>query len=158
MLSWLAFGDVNEPVRGMEELRAEGWPTPPFAITFISFHSMVALGMLFIFVTGVGLLLLFRKRLDTTRWYLKIVPWLIPFPLLATQLGWILAEIGRQPWVVYRLMKTADAYSSNVTCGEVLASIIMFSLIYLALGTVYVYLLIRMIKRGPDEPLVEEAR
>ena len=149
LLSWLAFGDADAPIMGMEDLQKAGHPTPPFVITFVSFHTMVGLGMIFIALTGWGALLLGRKKLFEARWYLKLLPWVIPLPLLACQLGWIVAEVGRQPWVVYRVLKTADAYSFNVTGAEVLASIIMFGLIYLFLGVLYLYVLIRLARRGP---------
>ena len=149
MLSWLAFGDIDAYVAGLEDLRRDGRPTPPFAITFISFHTMVGLGMLFIVLTALGVFLMLRKRLFETRAYLKVLVWAIPLPLLACQLGWIVAEVGRQPWVVYRILKTEDAYSFNVTGGEVLFSIIMFGLIYLLLGVLYVFTMVRIVKRGP---------
>jgi cytochrome d ubiquinol oxidase subunit I len=83
--------------------------------------------------------------------------WMIPLPLIAIQFGWIVAEVGRQPWVVYRILKTADAYSTNLAAGEVLFSLIMFSLIYLLLGSLFVYLLVREIKAGPKPIQIKEA-
>jgi cytochrome d ubiquinol oxidase subunit I len=111
---------------------------------------MVGLGMLFIGVTGLGVFLLFRKRLYDAKWYLRLLPWCIPLPLLACQLGWVTAEVGRQPWVVYRLLRTQDAFSTNVTGTEVLFSILMFGFIYLLLGTLYVFLLVRQVRHGPE--------
>jgi cytochrome d ubiquinol oxidase subunit I len=152
LLSWLAFGDVDAHVEGIKDLQAESIPTPPFAISFASFHTMVGLGMIFIAVTALGGLLLVSGRLERSRWYLRALPWLIPLPLLACQFGWLLAELGRQPWVVYGIQKTADAYSGNVTGGEVLFSLLLFAASYLALGGLYVFLLVRRIRQGP-EPL-----
>jgi cytochrome d ubiquinol oxidase subunit I len=119
---------------------------------------MVALGMLFVLVMGIGVLLALIKKLEQARWYLKILPWLIPLPLLACELGWIVAEMGRQPWVVYHVLKTADAYSFNVSAGEVLFSIILFSVIYVILGALYLFLLLRKVKAGPEEPSAKEAK
>ena len=150
ILSWLAYGDVDAHIDGVQDLREAGHPTPPLLPTFLAFHAMVGLGLLFIALTGYGVFVLWRGRLYDRRWYLRILVWSIPLPLLACQLGWIVAEVGRQPWVVYRILKTADAYSANVTGGEVLASIIMFSLIYLALGGLYLFALIRKIRHGPE--------
>ncbi len=158
MLSWMAFGDVNAHVPGIEDLQAAGHPTPPFVLTFISFHTMVALGMFFITVMALGVFLLYRKKLYETRWYLKLLLWSIPLPLLACELGWITAEVGRQPWVVYRILKTADAFSTNVKGGEILFSIIMFGLIYLALGALYVYIMAREVKHGPTTLPAKAAR
>jgi cytochrome d ubiquinol oxidase subunit I len=149
MLSYLAYGSAEAFVPGMADLQAAGYPTPPFVATFVSFHTMVGLGMYFIGFMALGTLLLMKKRLYETRWYLKLLLWSIPLPLLACQFGWIVAEVGRQPWVVYRVLKTADAFSTNVSGGEILFSIIMFSLIYLVLGILYIFILARIVKRGP---------
>lgn len=158
LLSLMASGDVDARVEGIEDLRAAGHPTPPFVLTFISFHTMVGLGMFFIGMTTLGVFLLYRKKLYDTRWYLKLLLWSIPLPLLACQLGWIVAEVGRQPWVVYRILKTADAYSANVAGGEILFSIIMFGLIYLVLGALYIFILARKVKHGPQMLPTKEAR
>jgi cytochrome bd ubiquinol oxidase subunit I len=155
MLSWLATGHVDGYVEGVRNLQEDGWPTPPFATCFLSFHAMVTLGLFFITSTAFGLLLLWRKRLFETRWYLKLLVWSIPLPLAACELGWIVAEVGRQPWVVYRLLKTADAYSTNVGAGEILFSIIMFGLIYLLLGSLYVFILAKTVRKGPEPAAVE---
>jgi cytochrome d ubiquinol oxidase subunit I len=152
LLSWLAFGDIDAPVEGIEDLNRDGWPTPPMVTTFLSFHGMVALGLVFIATTGFGVLLLLRGKLFASRWFLRLLMWLIPLPLVACQLGWIVAEVGRQPWVVYRELKTAEAFSTNVSGGEVLFSLVAFGLVYLALGTLYVFILVRKVKHGPEPP------
>lgn len=158
LTSFLLGGSADTVVEGINDLNAAGHPTPPLGITFFSYHWMVILGLLFMAATGFGVLLLILKRLHTARWYHAILPWLIPLPLLACELGWIVAEVGRQPWVVYRILKTADAYSFNVSGGEILTSIILFSLIYLLLGAVYVFLLTRKIKAGPAPLKPEEVQ
>jgi len=158
LLSWMAFGSVDAPVEGIKDLHEDGWPTPPMVPTFLSFHTMVGLGMLFIALTGLGVLLLLRNTLDANRWFLRLLVWVIPLPLVACQLGWIVAEVGRQPWVVYRVLKTADAFSTNVSGAEVLFSLVAFGLIYLALGALYVFVLVKKIKHGPEPPAAEEAR
>ena len=76
--------------------------------------------------------------------------WSIPLPLFACQLGWIAAEVGRQPWIVYKLMKTKDAFSATLSGGEVLFSLILFAIIYFALGVLYLFLLTREINHGPE--------
>ncbi|MBN2021795.1 MAG: cytochrome ubiquinol oxidase subunit I [Pirellulales bacterium] len=148
LLSVLAHGDADAFVPGMEDLRAAGRPTPPFALTFLSFHAMVGLGTLFIAMTGLGVLLALLGRLRRARWFLWALVLAIPLPLIACQLGWITAEVGRQPWVVYRVLRTDQALSANVAGGEVLFSIILFSAIYLLLGALYVFLVVKKIKRG----------
>jgi cytochrome d ubiquinol oxidase subunit I len=157
LLSWLAFGDVDARVPGIEDLRQQGWPTPPMVATFLSFHSMVGLGMLFIALTAFGVWLLVRGKLYGSTWFLRLLVWSIPLPLVACELGWIVAEVGRQPWVVYRVLKTADAFSTNVSGAEVLFSIVIFGLIYLALGALYVFILVRKVNQGPEPPAQEEA-
>jgi cytochrome d ubiquinol oxidase subunit I len=156
VLSLMAFGDMDAHVQGIEDLRKEGHPTPPFVATFVSFHTMVGLGTLFIALMALGVLLLWRRKLFETRWYLRLLPCVIPLPLLACQFGWIAAEVGRQPWVVYRVLKTQDAASSNVIASEVLFSIILFSLVYLTLGALYVFILVKVAKRGPEPVAAKE--
>jgi cytochrome d ubiquinol oxidase subunit I len=156
MLSLMAFGDIDAPVRGIEDLEKEGWPTPPMVPVFISFHTMVALGLMFITLTAWGVFLMMRGKLSGSRLYLRLLLWSIPLPLLACELGWIVAEVGRQPWVVYRVLKTADAFSTNVSGGEVLFSIIAFGLIYLALGALYLLILAKKVRHGPEPQSLEE--
>jgi cytochrome bd ubiquinol oxidase subunit I len=148
LLSWLAFGDVNAPIKGLNEFPAD--EIPPLWLTFVSFHNMVLLGVYFIGVMAFAAFRLYRGTLWSGRRFLKLLLWSIPLPLIACQLGWIAAEVGRQPWAVYRLLKTSDAVSFTVGSGEILFSIILFTAIYLCLGALYLFLLIRKVKHGPD--------
>ena len=154
VLSWFAHGDTEAYVEGLNDFPPG--ETPPFWITFVSFHSMVALGQYFIVVTLVGAFLLYRKKLWEQRWYLKLLVLSIPLPIIACELGWIAAEVGRQPWVVYRILRTVDAVSLTVSAGEILFSIILFGLIYVFLGALYVYLVVREVKRGPEAVSIKE--
>ncbi len=154
LLSWLAFGDVNAPIKGINEFPEN--ERPPLFLTFVSFHNMVILGLYFIAIMAWGTYLLYRQTLWQNDFFLKILIWSIPLPLIACQLGWIAAEVGRQPWIVYRLLRTADAHSLAVTAGEVLFSTILFSLVYILLGSLYVYLLVREIKHGTHSTLGKE--
>ena len=117
---------------------------------------MVGLGSYFIGVMLLGVFLLYRKKLWDQRLFLKLLLFSIPLPIIAIQLGWIAAEVGRQPWVVYRIMKTADAASITVTAGEILFSIILFGLIYLFLGDLYLFLFVREVKHGPESEVTTE--
>ena len=148
LLSWMAFGDVNAQIKGINEFPVEN--IPPLWFTFVSFHNMVVLGMYFIVLTFYAWLQLRRKKLFTTRWLLKLFVWSIPLPLAACQLGWITAEVGRQPWIVYGLLRTSEAYSATVTAGEVGFSIILFGTIYVLLGVLYISLLVREVNHGPQ--------
>jgi cytochrome d ubiquinol oxidase subunit I len=149
LLSLLAFGDTGVRVRGLEEFPAD--EIPPVWLTFISFRTMVALGMFFIVLGAYGVWRLWRGNLLESRRLLWLLVVSAPLPLAACQLGWIVAEVGRQPWIVYKLMRTADAFSTNLTAGEVLASLVLFSLIYLALLALYLWLLARILRRAAAE-------
>jgi cytochrome d ubiquinol oxidase subunit I len=107
----------------------------------------------------VGVFLLWRGRLETSRFWLTLMLYSIPLPTLAIQLGWITAEVGRQPWIVYGVLRTRDAVSGVVSAPAVAFSIVLFSVIYLALGALWLYLLRKEILHGPageglaaDEP------
>ena len=156
LLSFLTYNDVNATVKGLNEFPQSEWP--PLFLTFTSYHGMIALGMLFILIMGLSVFFLYRKSLYEKKFLLKILLWAIPLPLLACQLGWIAAEVGRQPWIVYKLMKTADAASVNVSAGEILFSIILFGIIYILLGSVFVFMLVRKIKAGPEPLKIKEVK
>lgn len=147
MLSWMTHGEVDSTIKGFNDFPED--ERPPLLLTFASFHTMVGLGVYFVFIMLLSAVMLYRKTLWDSPWLLKILVWSLPLPWVANQVGWIAAEVGRQPWIVYGLLKTKDAYSVTVSAGEVLFSIIMFGLIYLLLGALYIYLLIRSVKRGP---------
>ena len=148
LLSWMAFGDVHAPVKGINEFPPEN--IPPLWLTFVSFHNMVLLGLYFIAAMGWGMLLLVRGKLWERRRYLTLLVWSLPLPVVACQLGWMAAEVGRQPWIVYGLLRTADGVSHGVPAGDILATIILFSLVYLALGALWLFLLVREVKHGPE--------
>lgn len=149
LLSWIAFGNFNAEVKGLNEFPKDEWP--PIGISFTSFHLMVALGGVFILLSALGLLLLYRGQLFENRWYLKILMYCIPLPIIANELGWIAAEVGRQPWIVYNLMKTADGVSITVPPVQILISIVMFCMIYSVLLAAWIFLLKKKIQAGPPE-------
>ncbi len=148
LLSWLAHGNTEAYVKGLNDFPPD--EIPPFWLTFVSFHSMVALGGLFILTTLLGTYFAYKNTLWDKKWFLKLLLYTLPLPVIACQLGWITAEVGRQPWVVYKVLKTADAISLTVSAGETLFSIIMFTLIYIFLGILYVFLMAREVKHGPE--------
>ena len=144
----------QDEILGMNAFPSEN--LPPFALTFISFHLMVALGSAFILLMGLAVLMLRNGRLFKMEWLLKIFVWTTPLPLIAIQLGWISAEVGRQPWIIYNVMRTSDAYSTVVSSGEIIFSIVMFGSIYLLLGGAYLYFLLKKIRKGPKGIQIEE--
>ena len=144
MLSMLAYHDPSATVKGLKE-----WPEeerPPVALTFWSFRLMVGLGFLFAALSL--LVFLKRKSPESSPWLLRLLPWVIPLPYLACELGWIVAEVGRQPWIVYGLMKTSQAVSP-VAPIQVAVSLAAFVLVYTLLGLVDFYLLFKYARKGP---------
>jgi cytochrome bd ubiquinol oxidase subunit I len=153
MLSYLAYHDGNAEVKGLKEFSME--MRPPVLATFLSFRSMAALGMLFMLLSLIAWLIARRDALESYPLFLKIMLYMIPLPYLANQIGWIVAEVGRQPWIVYGLLKTSDAVSKAITPEQVIASLAGFTLLYGFLAIVDIYLLTTTAKRGPaDEAIV----
>ncbi|MFT9850137.1 cytochrome ubiquinol oxidase subunit I [Aneurinibacillus sp. REN35] len=163
LLSYLAYGEFSGKVEGMNALQekmvqqyGEGNYIPPVKTTFWSFRIMAGTGGVLVLLSLLGLLFTWRDKITTSTRYLK---WLVPaifLPYIGNSFGWIMSEIGRQPWVVNGLMLTADGVSPNVSAGQILFSLIAFSLIYTALAVVMVYLFIRVIKQGPHEKPQED--
>ena len=147
LLSFLAFGNFEAPVKGLEEFPVADWP--PVAATFLAYHNMVVLGTVMLLVMLGGAFVWWRGRLETSRTWLWAAVIASPAPLIAVQLGWATAEMGRQPWIVYGLMRTSDATSPIVSAPEILASIIILALLYTVLGALWLFLLRREIIRGP---------
>ncbi|MFH1810925.1 MAG: cytochrome ubiquinol oxidase subunit I [Pseudomonadota bacterium] len=150
MLSFLVHGDTQAPVTGLEAFAPED--RPPVNVVFQTYHAMVALGMALIGLSGLGLLLLWRGRLYRQPWLLRILVLGVILPQAANQLGWASAEIGRQPWIVYGLLRTSDGLSRVVSAGQVLWSLISFGAIYLLLLAAFFFLLDQKIKHGPEHP------
>lgn len=155
LLSWMTFGDVNARVQGIDEFPAD--EIPPLWITFVSFHNMVVLGMYFIGVTFLGLFFLYKKSLFEQNWLLKIFIISIPLPVAACEFGWVAAEVGRQPWIVYGLLKTRDAVSVTVAPWEILLSMILICSIYAALLYFWIRIVLKVVNKGPEMVIKEEA-
>ncbi len=145
--SILAFGDPNAEVKGLRDHPPTDWP--PLAITFSTFHVMVAIGGLMLLIGLLGLWLLWRGKLEEARWWQRLAFWSIPLPMVAIQLGWMTAEVGRQPWIVQGLMRTRDAVSKVVSGPELVFSIVLFTFIYIVLGALWLFLLWREVLHGP---------
>jgi len=157
LLSYLTHNKFSGKVTGMNELQAQyeqkygqGNYIPPVRTTFWSFRIMVGAGMLMILFSLYGFYLSIRKKIVQARpWFLWSLLWGIALPHIANIAGWMMTEVGRQPWTVFGYMRTEDSLSPGVTAGEVLFSLISFSAIYLTLAVVMVYLFVRVIKKGP---------
>jgi len=147
LLSWMAFGDIQAHVQGINEFPPQN--RPPLWLTFVSFHNMVILGVYFIVIMAVAALRMYQGRIWEDRWLLRLLVWSVPLPVVACELGWTAAEVGRQPWIVYRLLRTAEAHSATVTAAEVGFSLLLFGAIYLLLGALWLYL---MVKKATSDP------
>ena len=147
LLSLLTHGDVNATIAGLTAFAKDLWP--PVAITFLAYHNMVVLGTIMLLVMALGAFLWWRGRLDRSPKWLWLAVIATPAPLLAVELGWATAEVGRQPWIVTGLMKTADGVSPNVGTFDVAVSLVMFVGIYVVLAALWLYLLRRVLMAGP---------
>jgi cytochrome d ubiquinol oxidase subunit I len=150
MLSWLTYGDAGRRVTGLDAFVPAD--RPPVRASFFSYHAMVGLGIAFLALSFVALVLRGRNTLFGRRWLMWVFVFAVIGPYLANQLGWMAAEVGRQPWVVYGLLRTTDGVSQVVPAGQVLASIVIFGVVYLMLFAVWVFVLHNKIAHGPDEP------
>lgn len=147
LLSTMMAGDPTAPIPGVKAFPPGD--LPPLNATFQSFHFMVAIGTMMAALVACGLALLPKGRLFRTRWLLWIFVGGVVAPQIANQLGWATAEIGRQPWIVYRVMRTADGLSPVVGSPQVLFSLVLFTLVYLLLFVLFLFLLNEKIQHGP---------
>ncbi len=153
MLSFLVYDDFDRPVQGLDTIPPED--QPPVTVPFLSYHVMVGLGFSFIGLTTLAAFMLWRRKLFEQRWLLWVFVLAVVGPYVANQAGWVAAETGRQPWVVYGLLRTRDAASPAVRGDEVLASLVMFSLAYLALFALWLYVINEKVRHGPP-PVPDE--
>ncbi len=151
MMSFLAFGEGQAEVKGLKEFPAD--LRPPVMATFLSFRTMIVFGLLFLVLSVIAVVISRRDRLESSPAFLRIMFYALPLPYIAAQLGWIVAEVGRQPWIVYGVLKTSAAVSKAVSAAQVWASLIGFTLLYGFLAVIDIYLLTRSAKNGPDNDL-----
>ncbi len=149
-VSFLVHGDFEAPIRGLHSFAADERPKQINAI-FQLYHLMVAIGIALIGLSVLGIWMWWRGTLFKARWLMHVFVWAVLLPQLANQAGWFAAEMGRQPWVVYGLLRTSDALSRTVTANQVLFSLILFAVVYSVLFLLFLYLLNRKIQHGPAE-------
>ncbi len=147
-LSFLVHWDFNEPVKGLNAFPQDERPGAVNAV-FQFYHLMIVIGMFMIALTLFSSFKWYQGKLFKQRWLLWVFVFAVLLPQIANQVGWFAAEMGRQPWVVYGLLRTADALSQSVTASQVVFSLIMFAVIYLLLFLLFIYLLDKKIKKGP---------
>jgi cytochrome bd ubiquinol oxidase subunit I len=167
LLSFLAFNTLDGEVKGIKDLEVEyaqlygpGDYVPPVAFTYWSFRIMVGVGMAMLLLAGYAVFLAFRGRFARDVLVLKLMVPAIALPYMGNTSGWLLTELGRQPWIVFGLMKTEQAVSPNVSAGMVLFSLVGFTLIYGALMAANVYLLAKFATGEPgpaEEPVLAGA-
>ncbi|HUA13791.1 MAG TPA: cytochrome ubiquinol oxidase subunit I [Verrucomicrobiae bacterium] len=148
-LSFLTYRAWSAQVKGLDAFPPDQWPDS-IALLYYSYHIMVGLGTIFIAIMVVSAFLLWRGKLFSSHWMLWILLLALPFPYIANTAGWITAEIGRQPWVVYGLMRTADGYSKTVSAGNGMFTLLGFMGMYTVLGILFLFLVRREIEQGPD--------
>jgi len=154
LASLLSYRDPNAVFKGLNDFPKD--EIPPVSVTFYSYRLMAVLGIVMLFFSAAAVYVSRKENLEKKyRGLLKIAVWSIPLPYLAGQLGWIVAEVGRQPWIVYGMLKTKDAVSKSIDVTQVLISLICFTLLYGSLGLVDIYLLSKYAKQGPMKLFVK---
>jgi len=157
MLSFLIYGTTTAQVKGLNEFPQSDWPTN-IPLLYYSYHIMAGLGTLFVLVMAGAAFLLWRGKLFGARWMLWIILLCLPFPYIANEAGWMTAEVGRQPWLVYGLMRTSEGYSKYVHAGNSLFTLLGFMGLYALLAILFLFLVLRLMARGPvEEPTADIA-
>ncbi|MBS1836254.1 MAG: cytochrome ubiquinol oxidase subunit I [Actinobacteria bacterium] len=156
LLSLLVGQSTSTTVQGLDDVPRDQWADVP--VVFHVYHLMINAGMLFVLIGGVACVLwAWKRKLWEQRWMLRVLVASIVLTQIATLSGWWTAELGRQPWIVWQLLRTSDAFSPNVGVGQVGATVAMFAVLYTVVLGVFLFLLDRIIKAGPpDEPEPEE--
>ena len=149
-LSYMIHYDTAAPVTGLDQYPVEDRPGQVNAV-FQFYHIMVAIGMFLIALTLYASFLLWRGKLYDKRWILHIFVWSVLLPQIGNQVGWFAAEMGRQPWIVYKLLRTSEALSKSVSANQILFAIILFTVIYIILFALFIYLMKKKIVHGIDE-------
>lgn len=149
VLSFLIYGTTKAEVQGLDQVPRDQWPQP-LPLLFYSYHIMAGLGTYFAALMIVAAFFLWRGKLYTTRWILWPLMLSFPLPYIANTAGWMTAEIGRQPWVVYGLLRTSEGYSKYVSAGNGLFTLLGFMGIYSVLSILFVVLVYQIIAKGPD--------
>ena len=157
MLSFLIYGTTKAEVKGLDQIPHDQWPTA-LPLLYYAYHIMAGLGTWFALLMIVSAILLWRKRLYTARWALWALLLSFPLPYIANTAGWMTAELGRQPWLIYGLMRTSEGYSNTVSASNGLFTLLGFMGLYLLLGILFTVLIYREISNGPEAIAVDTAR
>ena len=151
VLSFLIYGTFSAEVQGLDTIPPENWPQP-VALLYYAYHIMAGLGTYFVLLMVLSAFLLWRGKLFTARWALWPLMLSFPLPYIANTAGWMTAEIGRQPWIVYGLLRTDQGYSKYVSSGNSLFTLLGFMGMYTVLAILFIVLVYRIIHKGPELP------
>lgn len=149
VLSFLTYQNWDAEIKGLNEFDKKDYPTNVPGL-YYAYHIMVGLGTIFIALMFAGVVQLFRRKLYTTKWILWALMFMIPFPYIANTTGWYTAELGRQPWLVYNLLRTSEGASPTVSAGNTLFTLLGFVGLYLLLGMLFLILAGKIINNGPE--------
>jgi cytochrome d ubiquinol oxidase subunit I len=149
VLSFLTHQRWDARVVGLSDYNRDLWPDN-VELLYYAYHVMAGLGTFFIAIMTLSAFFLWRRTLHEQRWLLWVLMLALPFPFIANTAGWMTAELGRQPWLIYGLMRTADGHSTNVSGGNVLFTLIGFMGLYVMLSALYFFLTTRIIAHGPE--------
>jgi cytochrome d ubiquinol oxidase subunit I len=149
VLSFLIYGTTKAEVKGLDQFPRDQWPTA-LPLLFYSYHIMAGLGTWFVLLMLVSAFLLWRGRLATSRWVLWALLLSFPLPYIANTAGWMTAELGRQPWLIYGLMRTSEGFSDTVSASNGLFTLLGFMGLYTLLGLLFTVLVYREIDNGPE--------
>ena len=152
VLSFLIYGTTRAEVMGLDQIPRDQWPSP-LPLLFYSYHIMAGLGTYFVLLMVVAAFMLWRGKLFQSRWVLWPLLLSFPLPYIANTAGWMTAEIGRQPWVVYGLIRTTQGYSKYVSAGNGLFTLLGFMGMYTVLSVLFIVLVYRIITHGPTSGL-----
>jgi cytochrome bd ubiquinol oxidase subunit I len=148
VLSYLIYGTTTAEVKGLDAFPKDDWPDN-IELLYYSYHIMAGLGTIFIASSLLALILLWQRKLYTARWMLWILLLLIPFPYIANTAGWMTAELGRQPWLIYGLMRTAEGASHHISAGNAWFTLLGYMGMYSMLSILFLFLIQRIVARGP---------
>jgi len=153
LLSFFVYRNFTTPVTGLDQIPPD--EQPPIQVVFQTYHMMIYMWGLMLLATVVATYLLWKKKLENSKWVLRFLVISVGFPQLANMVGWMTAEIGRQPWIVWKILRTPQGVSPGIVPGQVLSSLIMLATIYIALLAVFLFVLDRKIKHGPTNVIEE---
>jgi cytochrome d ubiquinol oxidase subunit I len=147
LLSYLAYGNAQAPVKGLNDIPKAD--RPPVEVTYYAYHVMITIGMLLVLIYIVGALLLLGGVLERSRWFLLLLLLAFPIGYIGDETGWVVAEVGRQPWLINNVLRTAQGTSTNVPQGETIFTLIGFVAIYGLLSVLFLSIIGKMIANGP---------